>query len=49
MALPTGTYAIFKTPEGTLLSTDLYLTNGVPELLPELPVNLQRMQFSVTT
>lgn len=35
---------IFKTPEGTLLSTDLYLTNSVPELLPDLPVNLQRMQ-----
>jgi len=35
---------IFKTPEGTLLSIDLYLTNSVPELLPDLPVNLQRMQ-----
>jgi L-ascorbate 6-phosphate lactonase len=34
---------IFKTPEGTLVSIDLYLTNSVPELLPELPVNLQRM------
>jgi L-ascorbate 6-phosphate lactonase len=34
---------IFKTPEGTLLSIDLYLTNSVPELLPDLPVDLQRM------
>ncbi len=35
---------VFKTPEGTLLSIDLYLTNSVPELLPDLPVNLERMQ-----
>jgi len=34
---------IFKTPEGTLCSIDLYLTNSVPELLPNLPVNLNRM------
>jgi L-ascorbate 6-phosphate lactonase len=33
---------IFKTAEGTTLSVDLYLTNSVPELLPDLPVNLQR-------
>ena len=35
---------VFKTPEGTLLSIDLYLTNSVPELLPDLPVDLQRVQ-----
>jgi L-ascorbate 6-phosphate lactonase len=35
---------IFKTPEGTLCSIDLYLTNSVPELLPHIPVNLSRMQ-----
>jgi L-ascorbate 6-phosphate lactonase len=34
---------IFKTPEGTTLSVDLYLTNSVPKLLPDLPVNLERM------
>lgn len=33
----------FKTPEGTTLSVDLYLTNSVPKLLPDLPVNLERM------
>lgn len=35
---------IFKTSEGTLCSVDLYLTNSVPELLPDLPVNLHRSQ-----
>ena len=35
---------VFKTPEGTLLSIDLYLTNSVPVLLPDLPVDLNRMQ-----
>ena len=35
---------VFKTPEGTLLSIDLYLTNSVPELLPDLPVDLNRRQ-----
>ena len=25
---------VFKTPEGTLVSVDLYLTNSVPELCP---------------
>lgn len=35
---------IFKTPEGTLCSIDMYLTNSVPELLPDLPVNLSRKQ-----
>jgi L-ascorbate 6-phosphate lactonase len=34
---------VFKTPEGTLLSIDLYLTNSVPELLPDLPVDLERL------
>jgi L-ascorbate 6-phosphate lactonase len=33
---------IFKTSEGTLLSIDLYLTNSIPALLPDLPVNLER-------
>jgi L-ascorbate 6-phosphate lactonase len=33
---------IFKTPEGTLLSIDLYLTDSVPDLLPDLPINLHR-------
>src|SRR5438445_13851360 len=35
---------IFKTAEGTLCSVDLYLTNCVPELLPHIPVNTNRMQ-----
>jgi len=34
---------VFKTSEGTLVSIDLYLTNSVPELLPDLPVDLHRM------
>ena len=34
---------IFKTPQGTTLSVDLYLTKSVPRLLPDLPVNLERM------
>jgi L-ascorbate 6-phosphate lactonase len=33
---------IFKTPEGTRVAIDLYLTNSVPKLLPDLPVNLNR-------
>lgn len=35
---------IFKTHEGTLVSVDLYLTDSVPELVPDCPVDLHRMQ-----
>lgn len=33
---------IFKTPEGTLLSTDMYLTNSCADLYSDLGVNLER-------
>lgn len=33
---------IFKSPEGTLLSTDLYLTNSCAESDPECCINVQR-------
>jgi L-ascorbate 6-phosphate lactonase len=33
---------IFKSPEGTLLSTDLYLSNSCAEIYSSLGVNLQR-------
>lgn len=33
---------IFKSEDGTLLSIDLYLSDCVPKLLPDLPVNLSR-------
>src|SRR5216683_1293835 len=34
---------IFKTPEGTLLSTDMYLTNSCSEAYKDLGVNLDRL------
>lgn len=33
---------IFKSPEGTLVSTDLYLTNSCATALRDLPINLNR-------
>ncbi len=33
---------IFKTPEGTLLSIDLYLSDSAKRLYPDCPVNLKR-------
>ena len=33
---------IFKTPEGTLLSTDLYLTNSCAEVYGDSGINLDR-------
>ena len=35
---------IFKSSEGTVVSVDLYLTDSVPSLLPDIPVDLHRVQ-----
>jgi len=35
---------IFKSSGGLVIGLDLYLTNSVPELLPNLPINAHRMQ-----